>query len=73
MSRDEGGKTLKRFFVKAPPEAHLRLQHLALDRGTSAERLGGLAILEWLAEQDKAAHKPNTSGAKGGGGRKQGA
>jgi hypothetical protein len=52
MSGHEGGKTLKRFFVQAPAEWHLRLQHLALDAGTSAEKLGGALLVKAIEQAE---------------------
>lgn len=56
MSERNGGNVAKRFFVQGTNDLHKRLQHLAIDRETSAEKLAGLllaAAIE-LAERDPA-------------------
>lgn len=61
MSRSEGDKTVaKRFFVQGTEDLHKRLQHLAIDFGTSAEKLAGRLLEEAVAraERDAAPDKP---------------
>lgn len=40
---------MKRFFVQAPEDIQVRLQHLALDLKTSAEKLAGEMLAEFVA------------------------
>lgn len=53
MSKDEGKKPVpKRFFIQSTDDIHKRLQHLAIDHGTSAEKLGGQFIAEAVARAE---------------------
>jgi predicted transcriptional regulator len=45
MSKAEGSK-VKRFFIQGTEDLHRRLQHLAIDLDTSAEKLAGKLLAE---------------------------
>lgn len=65
MSEAKGRTKMKRFFVQAPEDAHKRLQHLAIDRDTSAEKLAGMLLLDAIARAEaeeavaRSKRKPN--------------
>jgi predicted transcriptional regulator len=46
MSKEKGQSVSKRFFIKGTVDLHKKLQHLAIDLNTSAERLAGELLAE---------------------------
>lgn len=53
MSESKGGNVPKRFFVQGTVELHKLLQHLAIDVGTSAEKLAGELLKEAAARKQE--------------------
>lgn len=57
MSDEKGRQNVKRFFIQSTADIHKRLQHLAIDRETSAEKLAGEMVAEAVARAEADAKK----------------